>query len=77
MRVKVFEKLKDGDKTRLASFEGTILAMKHGKGITGSMTVYNTVATVGVERVFPLHSPVLEKVDILQTPKNFSRSKLY
>lgn len=77
MQVRIQEKIKEADKSRLSSFTGTILAIKHGRGLYGTMTLRNTVAGVGVEKVIPFHSPLLEKVQIMQTPKKFKRSKLY
>ncbi|MDD5547873.1 MAG: 50S ribosomal protein L19 [Candidatus Pacebacteria bacterium] len=75
--VKVFEKVKEGDKERLAQFQGMVLARKHGSEIGATITVRATVAGVGVEKVFPIHSPKIDKITIVSSPKKVSRSKLY
>lgn len=75
--VKVHERVKEGDKERVSSFEGLVLARKHGSEPGATFTVRGTVAGVGVEKVYPLHSPRISKVDILSSPKKVSRSKLY
>ena len=74
--VKVQQKIKEGDKERLSAFEGLVIARKHGKGISGTFTVRKVVDGIGVERIFPIHSPVIAKVDILRRSK-VRRAKLY
>lgn len=68
---------KGGDKTRFTRFEGLVIARKHGSEPGATFTVRATVAGVGMEKIFPLHSPVIEKVDILFSPKKVHRAKLY
>ena len=75
--VKMFEKVKEGDKERVAQFSGMVIARKHGSEPGATFTVRSTVAGVGVEKVYPIHSPLIEKVQIINSPKNVSRSKLY
>ncbi|OGY63927.1 MAG: 50S ribosomal protein L19 [Candidatus Harrisonbacteria bacterium RIFCSPLOWO2_02_FULL_41_11] len=75
--VKVFEKVKEGDKERLAQFQGIVLARKHGKEAGASFTVRATIAGVAVEKVYPIYSPAIEKVQILNSPRKVSRAKLY
>jgi len=75
--VRVVERVKDGDKTRTSQFEGIVLARKHGREPGASFTVRTMIAGVGVEKVFPLHSPVIERVEIISSPRKVSRSKLY
>ena len=75
--VRVWEKIKDGDKERLSKFEGLVLARKHGNEMGATFTVRSTVAGVGVEKIYPLHSTRIEKVDVLNSPRKVSRSKLY
>ena len=75
--VKVYEKVKEGDKERLAKFSGLILARKHGSEPGATFTVRATVAGVGVEKVYPIHSPLIEKVEIVNSPRKVSRAKLY
>ncbi|TSC89877.1 MAG: large subunit ribosomal protein L19 [Parcubacteria group bacterium Gr01-1014_3] len=75
--VRVWEKTKDGDKERLSRFEGLVLARKHGSEPGATFTVRATVAGVGMEKVFPIHSPKIDKVEIISSPKKVSRSKIY
>ena len=74
--VKVQQKIKEGDKERLNSFEGLVIATKHGRGIGGTFTVRKVVDGIGVERIFPLHSPVIAKIDVLRR-SHVRRAKLY
>lgn len=74
--IKVHQKIKEGDKERIQIFEGVIIAKKHGKGISATITVRKVVDGVGVERVFPIHSPAVEKFEVLRHGK-VRRSKLY
>jgi large subunit ribosomal protein L19 len=74
--IKVHQKIKDGDKERIQIFEGVIIAKKHGKGISATITVRKIVDGVGVERVFPIHSPSVEKFEVIRHGK-VRRSKLY
>ncbi len=64
------------EKERTQVFEGVVLARKHGKGISSTMTVRRIVAGVGVERIFPLHLPTIEKIEIVSHSK-VRRAKLY
>lgn len=75
--VKVYEKVKEEDKERLAKFSGLVLARKHGSEPGATFTVRATVAGVGVEKVYPIHSPLIEKVEVVNSPRKVSRSKLY
>jgi len=75
--VKVYEKVKEGDKERLAKFSGLVLARKHGSEPGATFTVRTTVAGVGVEKVYPVHSPLIEKVEVVNSPRKVSRAKLY
>lgn len=74
--VRVLQKIKEGDKERLTPFEGIVIARKHGSGITGTFTVRKVVEGIGVERVFPLHSPVIAKIEMVRQAKA-RRAKLY
>ena len=74
--VRVWTKVKEGEKTRLQAFEGMILAIKHGKENGGTFTVRRVIDEVGVERIFPLYSPVIDSIEILKRAK-VRRSKLY
>lgn len=75
--VKVYEKVKEGDKERLTQFSGLVLARKHGSEPGATFTVWTTIAGVGVEKVFPIHSPLIEKVEVVNSPRKVSRAKLY
>jgi large subunit ribosomal protein L19 len=68
-KVKVYEKS--------TPFTGIVIARKHGNEIGATFTVRSVVAGVGVEKVFPIHSPVITKVEIVSSPKKVGRSKLY
>ena len=74
--VLVYQKIKEKDKERLQVFEGQVLARKHGKGIGSTITVRKVVSGVGVERIFPLHSPNIEKIEVTKRGKA-KRAKLY
>lgn len=73
--VKVHVKIKEGDKFRIQIFEGTVIAKKHG-GINETFTVRRVAHGCGIERVFPLHSPIIDKVETIRTGK-VRRAKLY
>jgi large subunit ribosomal protein L19 len=73
--VKVSVKIKEGERERIQIFEGTIIA-RRGGGISESFTVRRISYGVGVERVFPIHSPNVEKVEIVRRGR-VRRSKLY
>ena len=68
-------RIKEGDKERIQAFEGTVIAKKHG-GIAETFTVRRTSYGVGVERVFPVNSPFVEKVDVVRRGK-VRRAKLF
>lgn len=73
--VKVHVRIKEGDKTRIQIFEGTIIAKKHG-GVNETFTVRRVAHGCGIERVFPVHSPSVEKVEIVRKGR-VRRAKLY
>lgn len=74
--VKIYQKIKEGDKERLAPFEGLVIAKKHGTGISATFTVRRVADGIGIERIFPLHSPTISKIDILRRAR-VRRAKLY
>ena len=73
--VKVHCKIKEGDKERIQIFEGTVIAMKHG-GIHETFTVRRVAHGCGIERVFPVHSPNVVKVDVVRNGQ-VRRATLY
>lgn len=73
--VKVHVKIREGNKERIQVFEGTIIARK-GSGVSETFTVRRVSYGVGVERVFPLHSPNVAKVELVRHGR-VRRSKLY
>ncbi|HEX9721749.1 MAG TPA: 50S ribosomal protein L19 [Candidatus Paceibacterota bacterium] len=74
--VRVHQKIKEGGKERVQVFEGVILARKHGKGISATITVRKISQNVPVERIFPLHAPFIQKIEIVKRAK-VRRAKLY
>ena len=75
MTVRVDVRIKEGDKSRIQIFEGTVIAKKHG-GINETFTVRRVAHGCGIERVFPVHSPIVDKVEVVRSGK-VRRSKLY
>ena len=73
--VRVDVKIREGERERIQAFEGTVIAKKHG-GIAETFTVRRTSYGVGVERVFPVNSPFVEKVDVVRRGK-VRRAKLF
>ena len=73
--VKVHNRIKEGSRERVQIFEGTVIAKKHG-GIQETFTVRRVSYGVGVEKTFPIHSPNIEKVEVVRKGK-VRRAKLY
>ncbi len=73
--VKVHVKIREGERERIQVFEGTVIA-RNNSGIAETFTVRRVSYGVGVERVFPLHSPNVAKVEVVRTGK-IRRAKLY
>ena len=73
--VKVHVKIQEGEKSSIQVFEGTVIAKKHG-GISETFTVRRVAHGCGIERVFPLHSPAVDKVELVRHGK-VRRAKLY
>ena len=74
-QVKVFVKVIEGNRERLQSYEGIVIAMKNG-GIRETFTVRRVTYGVGVERTFPLHSPKIDHIEVVRHGK-VRRAKLY
>ncbi len=73
--VRVHAKIKEGNRERIQVFEGTVIAQKHG-GIQETVTVRRVSYGVGVEKTFPVHSPNIEKFEVVRKGK-VRRAKLY
>lgn len=73
--VKVHMRVAEGDKERIQMVEGVIIARKHG-GIRETFTVRKVSSGIGVERIFPIHSPKVEKIEVIRSGK-VRRAKLY
>ncbi|MEX2014043.1 MAG: 50S ribosomal protein L19 [Parcubacteria group bacterium] len=74
--VRVWQKIVEKGKTRLQAFEGLILAHKHGTEAGATFTVRNVSSGVGVEKIFPLYSPVIDRIEVVKRSK-VRRAKLY
>ena len=73
--IRIDVKIREGERERIQAFEGTVIA-KNGSGISETFTVRRVAYGVGVERVFPVHSPNVAKVEVIRNGK-VRRSKLY
>lgn len=73
--IRVHVRIREGDKERLQAFEGTVIA-RNGTGMGESITVRKISFGQGVERIFPIHAPVIDHIDVIRTGK-VRRSKLY
>ena len=75
------QKIKPGARVRVYEgkipFEGLVIARKHGSEAGATFTVRAVIAGVGVEKVYPIHSPAISKAQIVSSPKKVHRSKLY
>ena len=74
--VRVWQKIEEKGKTRLQAFEGVVLAVKHGTEPGATFTVRKVSLGVGVEKIFPLYSPVIDKIEVLKRAR-VRKAKLY
>lgn len=74
--VRLHMRIKEGDKERIQVFEGIVISLK-GSGMSKTMTVRKISMGVGVERIVPFHSPLLDKIEIVKRAQKTLRSKLY
>ncbi|MBI4085208.1 MAG: 50S ribosomal protein L19 [Candidatus Liptonbacteria bacterium] len=90
MKEEIIKKIKPGAKVKVYSavsessgeggtsiFEGLVIARKHGKETGATFTVRSILAGVGVEKIFPINSPSISKLEVISSPKKIHRSKLY
>ncbi len=74
--VRVHQKIEEKGKFRIQTFEGLVLARKHGTEAGGTFTVRRVASGVGVEKIFPLYSPMIDKVEVVKRAR-VRRAKLY
>lgn len=74
--VKIYQKIKEGDKQRIQVYEGLVIAVNHGHGASKTITVRKIVTGIGVEKIFPVNSPNIEKIEVIKIGK-VRRAKLY
>src|SRR3984957_12589 len=74
--VRVWQKIEEKGKSRLQAFEGLVLARKHGSEAGGTFTVRRVASGVGVEKVYPLYSPMIDKIEVIKRSR-VRRAKLY
>jgi large subunit ribosomal protein L19 len=77
----IMKQVRPGAKVRVfegkTPFEGLVLSRKHGSEPGATFTVRAMIASVGVEKIYPVHSPSIQKIEIVSSPKKVHRSKLY
>lgn len=74
--VRVYQKISEGEKERVQMFQGLVIRVSAGAGVDKTFTVRKIVEGVGVEKIFPIHSPTIEKITIMKQGK-VRRAKLY
>ena len=74
--VRVYQKIPASEGERIQVFEGRVLARKHGNEPGATITVRKEVSGIGVERIFPIHSPLIDKIEVVRKGKA-RRAKLY
>lgn len=76
-KVKVHERIKEGSKERVSVFSGIVIARKRGSEKGAVITVRGKLGEYGLEKTYPIHSPLVAKIEIVSSPKKVGRSKLY
>ena len=74
--VRVSQRIKEGNKERIQTFEGILIARKHGSELGATITLRKVISGVGVEKTYPIHSPTIEKIEVIR-PGKARRAKLY
>ena len=74
--VRISQKIREGDKERMQAFEGLIIKVSSGSGVSKTITVRKVVDGVGVEKIFPIDSPNIGKIDVVRKSR-VRRAKLY
>ena len=74
--VRVHQRIKEGSKERVQVFEGLVIKLSHGTGVNRTFTVRRIVDGIGVEKIFPLYAPSIEKIEVIKVGR-VRRSKLY
>lgn len=74
--IRVHQRIEEKGKERIQIFEGVVIAKKHGGGISSTITVRKVASGFGVERIFPIHSPNITKIEVIKKGK-VRRAKLY
>jgi len=81
IKEEILKQIKPGAKIKIfegtTPFEGVVISRKHGKEAGATFTVRRVVASVGVEKTFPINTPGISKIEIISSPKKVHRSKLY
>jgi len=75
-RVRVHVRVVEGEKSRTQVYEGDVIARRRGEGLRATFTVRKTSGGIGVERIFPIHSPNVQKIEVVRLGR-VRRSKLY
>lgn len=74
--IRIHQKIKEGAKTRIQAFEGIVISRKHGNGTSGTITVRRVTGGFGVEKIYPIYLPSVDKVEVVRETK-VRRAKLY
>jgi large subunit ribosomal protein L19 len=74
--VRISQKIREGEKERVQTFEGLVLGINSGRGASKMITVRKMVEGIGVEKAFPIYSPIITKIEVTKTPK-VRRAKLF
>lgn len=75
--IRVWQRVQEGKKTRTQAFEGLVISRKKGTENGATFTVRKISHSIGVELIFPLYSPKMEKIELISRPKRVRRAKLY